>query len=54
VFQLSAALLVPLATLATTTIGGGAGNWWELIAIGFGSDTIKSILVGRQESPTPT
>jgi hypothetical protein len=50
-FQLSAALLVPLATLASTTISGGSsGHWWELIAIGFGADTIKSILVGRQES----
>jgi hypothetical protein len=52
-FQLSAALLVPLATLASTTISGsGSGHWWELIAIGFGADTIKSILVGRQESST--
>jgi hypothetical protein len=49
--QLAAALLVPLATLASTTINGGStGHWWEIIAIGFGSDTIKSILVGRQES----
>lgn len=54
-FQLSAALLVPLATLASTTIsGGGSGHWWELVAIGFGTDTIKSILVGRQESSSST
>jgi hypothetical protein len=52
-FQLSAALLIPLATLSSTTINGGSvGHWWELVAIGFGSDTIKSILVGRQESST--
>jgi hypothetical protein len=45
--QLGAALLVPLATLASTTLsGGGAAGWWQLIAIGFASDTIKSILVG--------
>jgi hypothetical protein len=54
-FQLSAALLVPLATLASTTISGdGSGHWWEVIAIGFGTDTIKSILVGRQESSSST
>jgi len=54
-FQLAAALFVPLATLASTTLSGGSsGRWWELIAIGFGSDTIKSILVGRQDSVTST
>lgn len=51
-FQLTAALLIPLATLASTTLGGGgAGHWWEIIAIGFASDTIKSILVGRPDPP---
>ena len=51
VFQLVAALLVPLATLASQTVNeASVGNWWQLIAIGFASDTIKSILVGRQES----
>ena len=51
VTQLGAALLVPLATLASTTISGGSsGHWWELVAIGFGSDTIKSILVGKDDS----
>jgi hypothetical protein len=51
VFQMTAALLIPLATLASTTLsGGGSAHWWELVAIGFASDTIKSILVGRQES----
>lgn len=45
--QVGATLLVPLATLATTTLGGSGGaNWWELIAIGFASDTIKNALVG--------
>lgn len=49
---LIAALLVPLATLALTTAGGGtSGRWWDLVAIGFGWDTIKNILVGRQDQP---
>lgn len=48
--QLVAALLVPLATLASTTVTGGSGtHLWELFAIGFGSDTIKNILVGKNE-----
>jgi len=51
--QLAAALLIPLATLASTTVGGGAsGHWWDLVAIGFGSDTVKNILVGKDESPS--
>ena len=50
-FQLVAALLVPLATLASQSINEASiGNWWQLVAIGFASDTIKSILVGRPES----
>lgn len=54
VFQMIAALLIPLATLAASTLAGSASTqWWELIALGFGSDTIKSILVGRQDSPPP-
>ncbi len=49
--QLTASLLVPLATLASQTLNGGSvGDWWQLVAIGFASDTIKNILVGRQES----
>jgi hypothetical protein len=53
--QLSAALLVPLATLASTTINGGtSGHWWELVAIGFASDTIKNILVGKEDTQTTT
>jgi hypothetical protein len=54
VTQLGAALLVPLATLATTTVNGGSSgtHWWQLFAIGFGSDTIKNILVGKNESPS--
>jgi hypothetical protein len=52
-FQLVAALLVPLATMASSTIsGGGSGHWWELVAIGFGADTIKSILTGQQTTST--
>ncbi len=48
--QLSAALLVPMATLASSTINGAtATHPWELIAIGFGADTIKNILVGKSE-----
>jgi hypothetical protein len=51
VTQVGAALLIPLATLASTTISGGTGaHWWELVAIGFGSDTIKNILVGKDET----
>jgi len=51
VTQLGAALLIPLATLASTTISGGSSeHWWELVAIGFGSDTIKNILVGKDNS----
>ena len=55
--QLVAALLVPLVALAASTLrGGSTGQWWELVALGFGSDTIKNILVGRDEpaSPPPT
>ncbi len=51
--QLFAALLVPLAALAVTTAGEGAsGRWWDLVSLGFGSETIRNILTGRQ-SPTP-
>jgi hypothetical protein len=48
VTQVGAALLVPLATLASNTVtGGSASHWWEIAALGFGSDTIKNIIVGR-------
>jgi hypothetical protein len=48
--QLGAALLVPMATLASSTINGATATQpWELIAIGFGADTIKNILVGKSE-----
>ena len=48
--QLGAALLVPMATLASSTINGATTSQpWELIAIGFGADTIKNILVGKSE-----
>lgn len=48
--QLGAALLVPMATLASSTISGATtAHPWELIAIGFGADTIKNILVSRSE-----
>jgi hypothetical protein len=51
IMQVGAALLVPLATLASTTVNGGtASHWWEIVAIGFGSDTIKNIIVGKEES----
>ncbi|KQU75582.1 hypothetical protein ASE08_07520 [Rhizobacter sp. Root16D2] len=51
--QIGAALLVPLATLASQTVSEGStgGSWWQLVVIGFASDTIKSILVGRQDPP---
>ncbi len=53
-FQLIAALLVPLAALGYTTVGSGNdSSMWSLIAIGFGSDTIRNILVGREESSVP-
>jgi hypothetical protein len=54
-FELIAALLVPLAALSSTAItGSSAAHWWELVAVGFGADTIKSILVGRKESSAVT
>jgi hypothetical protein len=50
--QVGAALLVPLATLASNTVGGGnASHWWEIAALGFGSDTIKNIIVGKESTP---
>jgi hypothetical protein len=53
-FQLLATLLVPLAALASATLNGGStGHWWALVALGFGSDTIKNILVGRDEPASP-
>jgi hypothetical protein len=54
--QIGAALLVPLATLASQTVSdaGTGGSWWQLVVIGFASDTIKSILVGRQDPPAGT
>jgi hypothetical protein len=54
VTQVGAALLVPLATLASNTVSGGtASHWWEIVALGFGSDTIKNIIVGKDSTPTP-
>lgn len=52
--QMLAALLVPLATLAITTAGAPTvGRWWDLVAIGFGSEAIRSILTTDQPtSPT--
>ena len=48
--QLFAALLVPLATLAVTqSTEGTTGRWWELIGVGFGSEMIRSILMGKPE-----
>jgi hypothetical protein len=48
--QLGAALLVPLATLAVTQAGQGtSGSWWELLGVGFGSETIRAILTGKPE-----
>jgi hypothetical protein len=54
VTQVGAALLVPLATLASNTVSGGtASHWWEIVALGFASDTIKNIIVGK-DSTSPT
>jgi hypothetical protein len=48
--QLFAALLVPLATLAVTqSTEGTTGRWWELIGVGFGSEMIRSILMGKPD-----
>lgn len=57
--QLAAALLVPLATLAVTQSDQGtSGQWWELIGVGFGSETIRGILTGKENQastpPPPT
>ena len=55
VAQLFAALLVPMTTLAFNTLSGGTeGQWWSLVALGFGTDTIKSILVGKDDAPAPS
>lgn len=52
VTQVGAALLVPLATLASNTVSGGtASHWWEIVALGFASDTIKNIIVGKESTP---
>ena len=49
VVQLLAALLVPLAALAASTAGDAdTGRWWDLMSLGFGSETIRSILTGQQ------
>jgi hypothetical protein len=52
--QLGAALLAPLATLASQTVhDASATNWWQLVVIGFASDTIKGILVGQPAASRP-
>ena len=44
------ALLVPLATLAVTQAGqGSGGSWWELLRVGFDSETIRDILTCKPE-----
>jgi hypothetical protein len=53
--QLLAALIVPLAALAlSTTTGAASGQWWELVGLGFGSETIRSILTGQPAQPAST
>lgn len=53
--QVGAALLVPLAALASQTVSdANAATWCQLVVIGFASDTIKSILVGRQDQAANT
>jgi hypothetical protein len=50
--QLAAALLIPLAALASSTVnGGGEGRWWTLVVLGFGTDTIKNIISGKDDTP---
>jgi hypothetical protein len=50
--QLAAALLIPLAAFASSTVnGGGEGRWWTLVGLGFGTDTIKNIITGKDDSP---
>jgi hypothetical protein len=50
--QLLAALLVPLAALAVSTSGEGASSrWWDLVGLGFGSETIRNILTGQPAPP---
>ena len=50
--QLAAALLIPLAALASSTVnGGGEGRWWTLVGLGFGTDTIKNIITGKDDTP---
>ena len=50
--QLAAALLIPLVALASSTVnGGGEGRWWTLVGLGFGTDTIKTIITGKDDSP---
>jgi hypothetical protein len=48
--ELLAVLLVPLAALAvSTTSDGNSGRWWELVSLGFGSETIRNVLSGKPD-----
>lgn len=52
--QILAALLVPIAALAVSQANEGTtGRWWELVGIGFGSETIRNILTGAPSETTP-
>jgi len=52
--QLAAALLIPLAAIASNTLtGGGEGRWWTLATLGFGTDTIKNIILGKDDTAPP-
>ena len=45
--ELFAALLVPLCALAVSTADkGSSSQWWQLLGLGFGSDTIRNVLSG--------
>jgi hypothetical protein len=47
---LLATLLIPIAALAVTQSDQGTtGRWWELIGVGFASETIRGILEGKSE-----
>ena len=49
--ELIAALLVPLCALAISTADkGSSSQWWQLLGLGFGSDTIRNVLSASSNS----
>jgi hypothetical protein len=52
--ELFAVLLVPLCALAVSTADqGSSGHWWQLLGLGFGSDTIRNVLSGSTGATPP-